>query len=373
MVVIFVSSNHTSRIILFLSITFDRQLVLGLQSVFSMAAAHCERTGIPPLGSLARAASLPLHRQSSLDAFRRRVSPLKIESPATADEPETRAPLNPWDINYDEIFPQCARLAEQFRNVSVHQHRTNERHARSQSELPIAVPPPHHQSRFEETAVRLTSSPPSHAESTSSRARNFRELRSRVLGCSLGSPCTVSLANSRQREEGSRSQDGGRFEAHPEEAGLRDWCWARQGKSNSLGGEISVTEPCYDVSDVYDNGADCICAPKQLDFSCPRYLSKQASEPRMSGPTFNHYDRSSGFGEVRERRAKSFALDRLPVASICDAYLGLDDLDDAAFSDDDACLFTDEMLLASEIGTFREEVTNQGEITEVNAEVLPGN
>ncbi|GJP37433.1 hypothetical protein CLOM_g21838 [Closterium sp. NIES-68] len=335
-----------------------------------MAAAHCESTSIPPVGPLARATSMPLHRQSSLDAFRQRVKPLKIESPATSDEPEQGGPLNLWDINYDEIFPQCARLAEQFSHVSLHQQRTSERHVRSKSEMPTAIPPPSHQSRFEEIAVRLTSSPPSPTVNPSSGAASYREMRSRVLGCTLGTPCTVSLANSRHREEGSRSQDAGRFEAQQDEAGLRDWCWVRQGKSSSLGGEIEVAEPRYSDNGVYVSGVDFNGAENQrtAEFSCPRYLSKQASEPRMSGPVFKHYDWSSEFGEVPERRARSFALDRLPVASICDVYLGLDDLDDASFANDDDALFPDEVLFVSEIGTACEEFANEDEMVKAHTE-----
>ncbi|CAI5522906.1 unnamed protein product [Closterium sp. Naga37s-1] len=225
----------------------------------SVSAPQTRQVSPPP--SRFGASCAPPLRQNSLDSFRAKVKPLVIARPATADEaPGERHPLEIWEINYDEIFPNSARLAKQFAEKSL---------KLSSPPVPIAASPaassvvpsaacasaartaPQQLTPRDRVSEALPSlspvvdnssplselaspqSPPSitipaRALDDFTSPPSFPQLRARMLGCKLGTPCIVSLA----RTPG----DPGAWDADDEEYESEESTRRRFRRSGSTGG-----------------------------------------------------------------------------------------------------------------------------------------
>ncbi|GJP33070.1 hypothetical protein CLOM_g17636 [Closterium sp. NIES-68] len=191
----------------------------------SLSAPQTRDVSPPPNFRLRCAAPL---RQSSLDSFRAKVKPLVIARPASADEaPGERHPLEIWEINYDEIFPNSARLAKQFAENSLTLTprssaaspavttavtpavttaataapcaAAQQSTPRDRLPQPLSSPFPDADDSSPLSELASPSSPPTitipaRALHNITSPVSFPQLRSRMLGCKLGTPCVVALA-----------------------------------------------------------------------------------------------------------------------------------------------------------------------------------
>ncbi|CAI5519316.1 unnamed protein product [Closterium sp. Naga37s-1] len=236
----------------------------------SVSAPQTRQVSPPP--SRFGASCAPPLRQNSLDSFRAKVKPLVIARPATADEaPGERHPLEIWEINYDEIFPNSARLAKQFAEKSLKLSSPPVPSAASPAASSV-VPSAACASAARTAPQQLTprdrvsealpslspdvdnSSPLSELASPQSPPRitiparalddftsppSFPQLRARMLGCKLGTPCIVSLA----RTPG----DPGAWDADDEEYESEESTRRRFRRSGSTGGSrhwVGEKHPC---------------------------------------------------------------------------------------------------------------------------------
>ncbi|CAI7780122.1 unnamed protein product [Closterium sp. NIES-53] len=230
----------------------------------SVSAPQTRQISPPP--SRFGAPCAPPLRQNSLDSFRAKVKPLVIARPATADEaPGERHPLEIWEINYDEIFPNSARLAKQFAEKSLKLSSPPVSSAASpaaSSVVPTAAASAAASASAARTAPQLltprdrvsealpslspdvdNSSPlselaspqsppsitiPARALDDFTSPPSFPQLRAHMLGCKLGTPCVVSLA----RTPG----DPGAWDADDEEYESEESTRRRFRRSGSTGG-----------------------------------------------------------------------------------------------------------------------------------------
>ncbi|CAI5983209.1 unnamed protein product [Closterium sp. NIES-65] len=276
------------------------------------------------LGKVSSRMAERIDEENSLDSFRAKVKPLVIARPATADEaPGERHPLEIWEINYDEIFPNSARLAKQFAEKSLKLSsppvpsaaspaassvvpsaacasaaRTAPQQLtprdRVSEALPSLSPDVDNSSPLSELAS--PQSPPSitipaRALDDFTSPPSFPQLRARMLGCKLGTPCIVSLArtpgdpgawDADDEEYESEESTRRRFRRSGSTGGSRHWVGEKVG-AGAEGGNYKERARGPSPLSGRDVAGSC-GSPQRQQHGTGRVLVKRCSDPVMRSP-----------------------------------------------------------------------------------------